>query len=79
MVGEGLGARLRALAKAALALQQLLAAAQEGSLLCSRAFEPRTGPDVAWGEYAGGRRQHRVVRDKKDAKEERRRLRSGGG
>ena len=55
MVGEGQGARLRDLAKAALPLQQLLAAAQEGSLLCSRAFEPRKGTDVAWGEYAGGR------------------------
>ena len=48
MVGEGLGARLRALAnEAPLALQQLPAAAwegQEGGLLCSRAFEPRKGP-----------------------------------
>ena len=39
---------------------------QEGSPLCSRAFEPRKGTDVAWGEYAGGRRQHRVVRRKED-------------
>ena len=38
MVVRGLGARLRDLAKAARALQQLPAAAQEGSLLCSRAF-----------------------------------------
>ena len=70
MVGERQGARLCALAKEALALKQLPAAAreeQEGSLLCSRAFEPRTGTDVAWGEYAGGRRQHRLVRDKGDA------------
>ena len=61
MVGEGLGAHLRDLAsEAALALQQLLAAAQEGLLLCSRAFEPRKGTYLLtyllWGEYAGGRR-----------------------
>ena len=98
MVGEDLGARLRALANEALALkrlhqlpllhllqqqalqellhrcsaalQQLPAAAregQEGSLLCSRAFEPRKDTDVAWGEYAGGRRQLRLVRDENDA------------
>ena len=41
IVGEGLGARLRALTKAALAQLLLLEAAQEGSLLCSRAFEPQ--------------------------------------
>ena len=91
-VGEGLGARLRALSNEALALQRLhqlplvkllqqlalkelqqrcAAAAregQEGSLLCSRAFEPRKGTDVARGEYAVGRRQHRVVRDEGDAR-----------
>ena len=36
-------------------MQQLLAASQEGSLLCSRAFEPRKSTDVSWGEYTGGR------------------------
>ena len=61
MVGEGLGACLRALVKAA------LVAAQEGSPLCSRAFEPRKGTDVAWGEYAEGRRQNRLVRGDEDA------------
>ena len=51
-------------------VQQLPATIQEGQegvLLCSRAFEPRKGTDVAWGEYAGGRRQHRLVRDEEDA------------
>ena len=38
MVEECLGARLRALAKAALVVQPLPALAQEGSSLCSRAF-----------------------------------------
>ena len=41
MVGEGLGARLRNVANEALVLLQLLAAAQEGSLLSSRAFRVR--------------------------------------
>ena len=71
MVGEGLGARLRDLANEALAVLRLPATAregQEGGLLCSRAFEPRKGTDVAWEEYAGGRRQHRLVRDKEDAR-----------
>ena len=63
MVGEGLGDRLRALVEAALVWE-----GQDGGLLCSRAFEPRKGTDVSWGEYAGGRRQHRVVRDKQDAR-----------
>ena len=69
MVGEGLGARLRALSNEALARQQLPAAVQWGDhgLLCSHAFKVRKGTDVAWGEYAGGRRQHRLVRDKGDA------------
>ena len=40
---------------------------QEGGLLCSQAFEPRKGRDVAWGEYSAGRRQHRLVRYEGDA------------
>ena len=51
-------------------VQQLPATIQEGQegvLLCSRAFEPRKGTDVAWGEYAGGRRQHRRLQDTEDA------------
>ena len=66
MVGEGLGASLHAPAKAVLAKQQLPAAAQEGSLMCSRAFEPHKGTDVACGEYAGGKQQHQMVLDEKD-------------
>ena len=67
MVGEGLGVRLRALANEALQLPVAAQGAQEGGLLCSQAFKVRKWMDVAWEEYAEGRRQHRLVRDKNDA------------
>jgi WD40 repeat protein len=52
--------------KEALALQHAATCNwHEVSLLCSRAFETRKG--VAWGEYAGGKQQHRVVLDEGDA------------
>ena len=31
----------------------------------SKTFVQRSGLDVAWGDYAEGRRQHRVVREEK--------------
>ena len=63
MVGGRLGARLRAFANEALAAQQVPAVEQvlPVGLLCSRAFKVREGMDVAWVEYAEGRRQHRHV------------------
>ena len=51
-------------------LRDLVAEAQsplgEHFNLCDKAFVRRKGMDVAWGEYAEGRRQHRPVRGKQD-------------
>ena len=69
IVGGRHGARLRALADEALALLQLPVVELEVHhvLPCRNAFQVRKGEDVEWGDYAGGRRQHRLLRDKRDA------------
>ena len=41
---------------------------KEDRRLCSKAFLARKGMDVAWGDFAGGRIQHRLVLDKRDVK-----------
>ena len=65
MLEEPLGARLNDLALESLALQ-LKPARDRGrlgdGLVGGKTFVQRVGLDVAWGDYAGGRRQHRVVR-----------------
>ena len=63
------GARLRDLALESLAVQ--LKPVDErgrlgGGLMGGKTFVERVGPDVAWGDYARGRWQHRVVREERD-------------
>ena len=63
------GVLLRELALEAVAVHQLPPQVREGiqrRLLGSKASAWRVGKGVAWGDYAAGRRQHRVVRDKQD-------------
>ena len=63
------GAMLRELASEAMAVRLASASVREGReyrLLGSRAFSRRRSHGVAWGDYAAGRRQHQVVRDKQD-------------
>ena len=68
MVGERQGACLRVLTAEALVVGQQLDAPRrewrEDGQLCRSAFVRRTG--IAWGDYAGGRRRHRLVRDEED-------------
>ena len=66
MLGGFQGARLRDLANEALVLLNLpptMLEIQGHGQLGSRAFDPRKGTNIAWGDYAGGRRQHQLVLD----------------
>ena len=65
--GDGWGGSRGASASSGEAAYGAAGGGGDDGLLCSNVFKMRKGMDLGWEQYAGGRRQHRLVRGKRDA------------